>query len=410
MEKYLHLDQVDHAELMNVLLSHFSRAEGQSPNLYRYKSQDSDDYLDITTDKNGKITKTVFSDNFPQSELEKIENDIVDALLSTETAVGQEVLFCPKKVTGFFRCKTLFQIFPVPKNAPMPNVDFRDYPFLMQFIYIKSGNINIDYERRREKAVIYTRYMNLLCNQRVLLNRNDYQWYWTLDADDATGNSTSVHRLEGYKFDGNTCFAEEGLCDLSAFEPIVRVAYQDYYGKMGLTRDPLELPDNLEKSLECIFGLPKGDQDRFFMACSWYEKAQAIWKDSASSSFIALVSAIECLVGKGVKCTECDQDMPDNGELCPACGLPRYYVTKKFKEFLTKFVPDLDTMKKEVSILYKTRSSMVHGSRLLQQDLRPWLFTMNTVKEEEATLQRNLFFITHTAIYNWLWQTSTSTS
>jgi len=57
---------------------------------------------------------------------------------------------------------------------------------------------------------------------------------------------------------------------------------------------------------------------------------------------------------------------------------------------------------KEAALLYTMRSSLAHGAKLLQQDLRPWSF-MNPVHQNESQIQGNLFHITGIAIYNWLW-------
>lgn len=402
IEKYLHLEEVDHWELMNVLLRHFFQAENPSPFVTKYQAKNSPHGLWVTSNENGKIENIKFSDGFPKEQLKQIEQKIKDDLLTKEQATGAEVLFCPERITGYFKYKDFFQIIPVPDGSPMPIIGVKDYPFLVQFRYTKSSNMIIDYSRRREKATIYSRLLNLLLNQRVKLMRNNAQAYWTLDVDEAANRISSSYRQEGYTFEGLS-LVSSSFTDISGVEVMEKIPFQKYYTNIGMTRDPLKIPDNIEQSLDRVFSLSSEDYDRFFRACTWYEKGQEIWNDSASSSFVALVSAIETLVGEKTICNTCKQDIPDGLLFCGECKQPRYQVTKHFREFLVQHVSDLDTMHNEAAILYSTRSSLAHGVRLFQQDFKPWSF-MNPIQQNEGQIQRNLFHITGIAIYKWLWK------
>jgi hypothetical protein len=159
----------------------------------------------------------------------------------------------------------------------------------------------------------------------------------------------------------------------------------------GSNSSSLELPDNLEESFDLAFSLSSQDWEKFFMDCSWYYQAIDIWQKFNSSAFIALVSAIECLVPKGQ-------------EICSFCGQPKYRVTKRFKDFLEKHVPFLATeFHEEKKFIYQVRSDLSHGLDLLIQDMKPWTFMLNPRAQKQDILQRNLYFITRVAIYNWLW-------
>lgn len=401
MDKYLHLHEVDLWELMNVLLHHFSLAQNPTPFITKYQREDNPHSLELITKEDGQIEKVIFSDGFPREQLEQIDQKIKDALLTTDQQIGADILFCRERITGYFRYKDIFQIIPVPDNAPMPEVGFRDYPFLLQFKYTKSNDGVIDYSRRRKKAVIYTRLLNLLVNQRVRLLRNNAQAYWTLNVTESPIKMSSSYRQEGYTFEGLS-LVPANFTEMSGIDEIEKVPFQKYYTNKGVTSDPLKIPDNIERSLDRIFSLTSQDYDRFFRACTWYEKGQLIWEESSSSSFVAMVSAIEALIGEKTRCKTCGQDVPESLLICKECKQPRYQSAKNFKEFIAKYVSDLDSMPKEAALLYTMRSSLAHGAKLLQQDLRPWNF-MNPAHQNESQIQGNLFHITGIAIYNWLW-------
>ncbi len=121
------------------------------------------------------------------------------------------------------------------------------------------------------------------------------------------------------------------------------------------------------------------------MACNWYAQYRYTAKESRSSAFIALVTALECL-----------------GEQ------PRYRVTVHFKEFLKKYFPAIDQFPKEKKIIYQVRSQLAHGADLLRADLEPWNFLVDATEEDQGQLQRNLLYIARLAIYNWLQTVSTA--
>jgi hypothetical protein len=138
------------------------------------------------------------------------------------------------------------------------------------------------------------------------------------------------------------------------------------------------------------------------MACSWYAQYRYAAKESRSSAFITLVSALECLALEKEVCKYCKQPFIENVDLCQQCGQPRYRVTVHFHEFLKKYVPGIDNFPKEKKAIYQIRSQLAHGTDLLQADLEPWNFLVDGKEEEQGRLQSNLFSIARLAIYNWL--------
>lgn len=409
-EDYLHLKEVAHAELMTVLLHYFHHSQNISSGVYRFQEKDQSDSLDVHANVNdGEIQKVVLSKDFPEEKLKKIEQSIKDKLLTQSSMIGQDIIFCNEKVARHFRYKDEFQILPVPSGSPLPKIGFGGHPFLIEFKYNPSSDSMIDWSRRREKATIYTRVLNLLVNQHLQLNRNVGRNHWVLDIEEDTSKFSYSYKQEGYSPEGWKGKMEE-FSDTSRLSEMKRVPFQDYYtNPLGVTSDPLRIPDNLESSLDVAFSLSQNDWDRFFMSCSWYYQSIEVWHESESSAFISLVTALECLVGEREKCKCCNQEVTDKLEFCECCKQPRYQVTKGFKEFLEQFVPFIDNFPQEKRTLYGIRSKLAHGVDLLQGDLKPWTFSMNAKQDEQNLLHRNLHFISGVAIYNWLWSKKTKT-
>lgn len=407
-EKIFHLSEVNHQELLEILASFFGRAESK-PKGYRYQKDGTDYFLEVQLDATGKIVKISPSKAFPGEELSNIESKIKETLINNQSpGIGQIIAFSTKKVEGYFRYKDLFQIIPVPDIAPKPGgVLVAFHPFLLQFSYIYCTNTWVDTMRRFKNSMVYIRLLNLFSNVRITSGTRYARFFWIMNTDDRN-NLTSEWKREGYIYKGLSGNIDQ-YTPIDKFQLIKQIPHQEYYNYYDhfrlpiLTSKPLKFPDNLEESFDLALSLNSQDWEKFFMACSWYYQAEAIERESSSSSFIALVNAIECLTEKPERCPECGQTITEGIEKCKFCSQPKYRVTKKFKNFLEKYVPFLEKrFPKERKLLYEIRSKLSHGLNLLLRDLNPWYFGMSIQIEEQDDLQRRLNFITRTAIYNWL--------
>lgn len=401
---YFHVSEVDPQELFCILLDHFSQAEGT-----KFQRPGTQHFLELILDDAGKIKHIQWSKGFPTSELEEIEKIIQDALFTKhETKVHQVIAFCDTQITGYFRYKDMFQVLPMPEDAPKPKFGRADYPFILEVSYETSRNWTIEAIRQKEKAVLYTRLLNLLSEQAISLGRQSTHSGWVLKTEDPS-NITSEWKEVGFMYPG----LKGTIDDFSSVEninPIERVPFKTYYTALpARTISPLKLSDDLERSLDKAFALDKSTWRKFFMACSWYAQYRYIWEVSHSSAFIALVTAVECLAQEKEVCDTCKQPILENDEdICPSCKQPRYHVTKHFQDFLKKYFPAIDQFPKEKKTLYNVRSQLAHGSNLLQADLEPWNFFLDVKRQEQYYLQRNLDYIVGIAIYIWLLSVTTS--
>lgn len=399
---YFHISEVEPDELLQVLLEHFSEAKGIGERVRLFQKRDMHHSLEVTRDEAGNIKSIKPSKDFPQSELEEIDKKIQDILLTERgEKVCQLICFCDTQITGYFRYKDLFQILPIPDDAPKPKHGLADYPFILEVLYKPCLTSMIDTSRRREKIVIYTRLLNLFSNQFISPGQRYTQFGWALKTDDPS-SLTSEWVQMGYVYNGLKGNSDD-FSPIEGINPIERVPYQKYYGEFPFrSLQALTLPDNLELSLNKAFALDKPAWRRFFMSSSWYAQYRHTWEESHSSAFIAMVTSLECLAQEKEVCPICKQPLMENEDDFCKCGQPRYRVTKHFQEFLKRYFPSIDQFPKEKKALYQVRSQLAHGMDLLQADLEPWKYTFGAQKDEQENLQRNLYFIVGVAIYNWL--------
>ena len=385
------LQEVDSQELTSALLHYFGQSQGVGELTHKYQKKDSTHHLIVKFNRDGKISQVELSEKFPKEELKQLNHALNENLLKNQKEeIGQTIGFSHDKVGGYFKYKDLFQILPVPPDAPKAGVMVADNPFLLQFKYISSPDMMIDNSRRRQKAYIYTRLLNLLLNRHIKLEFRYGHFAWVMNTH-TPQHWTSEWRQLGYGYEGYGGKVDD-YTSLSEFKHLETVPYQNYYlAPLASYSGDLKLPDNLEASLDKAFNLNKSDWNKLYMAISWYGQNEYLWQESTSSAFIALVTALECLL------EETDKSR------CECCGQPIYTVTKRFREFLKRYVPFIDQYPKERDVIYTIRSNISHGRELLIQDLEPWGFLISAKKEEQDAIHRNLYFIVGIAIYNWLW-------
>ena len=135
---------------------------------------------------------------------------------------------------------------------------------------------------------------------------------------------------------------------------------------------------------------------------AWVYHADAIWPESHSAAFVALVTAIESLIGTQERCPACNQPVSvASAETCPACRQPRYRVTKTFRDFLDRFAPVPPEFAAARDLLYRVRSGLVHGLSMLAADLDQ-VTIMNIDTDRQRLQQELLGQVTRIAMYNWL--------
>jgi len=282
--------------------------------------------------------------------------------------------------------KNIFQIIPVPNEAPQVSYALGDHPFILQFKYLSSPDFVINQTRRTEQATKYTRFLNVISKSRVFKSPRYNTNFWALKTADLD-NWSSEWTQEGYILKN----FENEVKNFSEPGDLIKLTASDIYYNRGHVRSTsdFELPDDVEIMLDKIFSLDLEKYKKFEIACTWFSQNQYLWPHSSSAAFIAIISSLESLMDK-------------SGEKCKCCGQPKYSITKKFSKFLKDYVPDIDKMPYEENLIYKTRSDLAHGADLFLSDLEPWGFFSGNQKINQDSLQRNTYQIVATALLNWL--------
>jgi hypothetical protein len=386
----LHATKVDPDELEYIILGFFGRGSNAGSKKPRYfKENDEANYIQFEYGKRGNLLKITAQPTVAEADLDSIGERVQQKLLDNQIEkIGQSVAFSLPSIKGYFRYGNLFQINPGFELPP--NTHPFQYLFVLQYRYKSCDDFSINHKRKLAALTRYTRYLNVIANGVVEPPRWNVEQLWVY-ADDM---KSSVWKQAGY-------IPSSPLEDVAVFTPFDAAQRidifepGDYYKQRGYGLDEgLPLPKIASYLLDKINSLSVADREKFDRSAVWFKMSRDVYNKSTSSAFNALATAIECL-------------LPENKSTCEYCGQPVYQITQKFLEFLQYYAQPTSELREEIAKLYKKyypmRSSLTHGSALLDADLRPWAF-MSEKSNEESIIQRALHDTVRIAIINWLIQ------
>ncbi len=380
---------VARGELELLLRDYFGSASLQGDEL-TYPN-DSNYALKLSYDEE-RLVDIVAGPAFTSEMFNALQPRIHTALLEDAKAViWQVILFSHAlPVKGWWRYKDHFQIIPVPGHAPqspLASLMVEDHPFILQYSVRGSSNAAI---RGLRSGAVERRLALLLHTflEGAIREKSGYaRSHWVL----LPGN---VHDLQvGYC--QNMYTFKDFKHELSEFSPIQQIQKinatdrTNYYALRGLSgSETLEVPENLENLFDRFFSLPLDAQDRFLRACYWLRHSWEVQHVSRSASYIALVQAIESLLGR-------------TNEVCEKCGQLRHRITKRFQQFLESFVPEIKQSNAREA-LYKIRSGLSHGEFLFDNDRFQFFGMIEPKGARELSLGWQMGQVARIALINWL--------
>jgi hypothetical protein len=393
MNAAFYLDRIDQSELEQLLLSHFGGSMGVSPEEIQYARQGSAQAeLTLRYSRDGEIAGVEAGPTLTSEDIAEIASKIERFLLtSTAPHVGQVVLFASLPTLGWFRYEDVFQLIPVPADAPRPNFAMADHPLLLQYRISGSEDAQISTLRRTRVG----RELELLCaalttNIRGAIG-NTARHHWSIVKADDPSLFKSEYCQEGYTWPGANGIVQQGYTALEGIEPIPRTGAATYYPRIGVSAGtPLDLPDVFESLLDRYFASPRVDKDRFLRAAYWFQYAQRVANISRSGAYMSLVSSVEALMREA-------QPSPN----CAACNRPTGIgPTKRFIDFVETYAPGSGSAKDRRQ-LYSLRSALAHGGTVLIADRHAW-GSMSSTWLSEMNDQRAMWQLVRVVLVNWL--------
>ncbi len=315
---------------------------------------------------------------FDQSQWDAIANEIESSILTGPMMIGREYSFSSHRVQGSWHGpRSDVQMLPADPESPLAPVEMAEHPFILEFPIQKAECWPITNHRRIREHRDLTLLLNVLLRSRMNLQPRRPQHFWGTFFRENGGHET--------RWVQNSYFGKLGMSVLdahssSADQPLEVIESDRYYTQlmlMGIDGKGLRVPDDLDDSICRYRSLATERRAEFDRMAFWLDNASRQWSFSMSTSFAALVSAVESLI---------NQDGPGS--------------TQRFRDFFETYAPGA-TLVARRSQMYRLRSTILHGSELMTID-QDVAFGWDPPWWNERELHEELWTVTRTAARNWL--------
>ncbi len=331
---------------------------------------------------------------FTAADLNGLQSEARSKLVAGQRpGIGAGIGFSLAPVRGSFRAPNgAFQILPAPPAAPLPPVAYAEHPFVLEFPLVRSPDAFVNINRRARSGSEWVCFLNAVLTDRISQPSRRARSAWVICPGDTSGPGavpTPVWGQEYYDIPGLDAFRDD--FSYSAADPIPLIASDAYYRALGFTvGQPLTLPDSFPESVQRFSNLNSDDRTKFLRAARWTAAANDLWDAHASSYYVALVAAVEALAYD-----------PLTADPCLECGRDRNQrPTAAFKDFLITHAPGAGS-RREIDDLYGFRSSLVHGTALLDHD-SPGAFHFKASTLAQDQRMRRLSSLIKVVAVNWL--------
>ena len=391
----LHAGTTDPDEFEYVLSSNFLAATQSEPNIIEYLPQQNSEECALRLIYDGGELRAIESGPLlEEASLEKIRADVEEKCLRSHgMVVARTPLFAALPVNEWWRYRDEFQILPVPPDAPRPDQFVGAHPFVLEVAVSRSPDMFVQMLRRDRS----TREVELVLGS-ILWKILDSQGqptgkHWVYLPPGPEGLLRSAFLQGGYDASGIRAFLDE-FTPPGDLSPMSLVADEDYFAQEGLhVEDVLKAPESLTSLVDLYFKTPSATKDKFMRFSYWLMKADTFWPISTSGSYVAVVSAIEALMGGA-----------PSGRSCPACGKDvSPGPTARFRAFVERWSSASDAAK-----LYQIRSAITHGSRIMRWDMPG--FPFNPAANADDSYHRDAFRAARRAGVRWLASTDSERS
>ena len=407
----LHIGELDDEELVIALTGKLPRSAQFRPDEVEYRTISDNSVLTLKY-RNGKI---IDAEAWPAMtpDLEQEIRAEADAVLAQgNRAVYRWTMFSGKPVEGIWRYRDDFQIVPAPPEAPRPGeLWVTGHPFLVNFVFKDSSNQRIQQLRCARRAADLLLVLNLLLNTTITAPTIRARKHWVFATRES--GAPVMWAQEGYMIPDLVYI----VSDFPAVHasPLQQVPADKYHSREGYA-EALTVPSELTVLLDTFSALNVDDRERFLRACYWYHMAFAVWSYSQSLHLTSLVNSIECLssVGPARNLPEGPREMFSTfmrrlapGRNAATQGSPG--PTALFKSLMRRFAPGAPS-RRVLDSIYKTRSNITHGERLLHFDVGPIPSGLSQIYAIDREVGDSAVILCRGALINWLWNQRSAAS
>jgi hypothetical protein len=381
----LRVGDVDDDELATALMSVLPRGAQFTftTTEVEYRTAEDEWVLSLKYSKDGALVDALTGPAFTSTIEHQIRTELAEALKGTTRKVWLTPMFSLRRVEGWYKYGDAFLIRPAPGNAPRPEVEYAQHPWILEFSFVESSDFQVRNLLTQRRAYELALILNLLLGGQIDRQTNRWRNHWVLVPGEAGPSPapTSSWCSEGYFIPSFEYLADD-FSDTSTWRPLTGQPTDRYYGRRGFDFQPMAAPAAGDDLLAATDRLSAGQRGRFLRSCYWLHTADAVWDLSQSLHMISLINALECLAQSGEK------------RLVPDAS------TKMFLDFMEEYAPGRPS-RTRIDKLYEVRSLVTHGERLLGYDT-PQPIVLHPTSSADRDAADEAQMLARGAMINWL--------
>jgi len=261
------LEKVNQTEFEQTLLSHFSSARELSETEIVYPGNNEAYALRLVYD-DATLVDVKPGPQLKQADVDTLASTIQDDLLTPAgTRVGAAVLFALVPTTGCFRYRDVFQLLPVPPDAPRPSFVLGDHPLILEFTYDASAKWTLNHSRRAILGREWELFLNGVVEGDIHSISLSAQHHWVL-LPPKDGEEWNVDYCQEMYIAKGVSLDREVFTAVDNVTALKQSPLGEYYARSGIEPDQqLELPANIVLLCDMFRRLPPRERRRFLRAC-----------------------------------------------------------------------------------------------------------------------------------------------
>lgn len=330
----------------------------------------------------------------------------------------KHIFFTRSPLDGKYQFDGLFQIYPISLTGMPVSEQQKHFPCYIEFFTTKEDNVNLQtpYPEANElmsgmaaPLVKQDLFLSLLttCTNHYFFRYEDFTGMWGFSIDDVKEdrdkNIESPIKCTWFVPSyGNSAIKENKV--IIKFSELnipnaKEVRFADYF--MGTIShdeyfsDPITFPSIIKMFVASYLISEDDIKIEINNAMLHLNRGVELYKTRKTLSLISLFTSLETMVNL--------ENRDFKAPRCETCNQLRYSVSKKFRDFLLKYVSRVDESKRKFNKLYSLRSKIIHTGKTLDSELLFNEVSQEKIKSEDLQL-REVIQICRLSIVNWVIQ------
>ncbi|MBC7450537.1 MAG: hypothetical protein H7259_03515 [Cytophagales bacterium] len=325
----------------------------------------------------------------------------------------KSIIFTKVPLTRHFRFLDVFQIYPANLEGLPYSKMQRHFPAIIEYWTTAEENIAVPdlFEAISDMFTVTARMMNKLDLLLSLLSTFSNHLFFRYT--DSTGTWGIPMLKDDPGEEANTWSSKWNLnlfhspefrdqLNISEFSsqsvPDIKLIdhFPYYMNDPNLDSDynkEISFPETIYMDIDSYFKQPVETQAVMDAAISYSVSAIELRQNKKTLSILAAFTSVETMVNFEFK----DMEVTN----CLICGQPQFKVSKKYRDYLLKYIGDTSRNKKKFNAYYSLRSKIVHTGQRFKTER---LFNEVTQKEKDEEFLNHLEILqmSKLAIVQWL--------